>query len=516
VLTMDQVDACPGAGSLTPSPPIIWQISLPGPTPTQPDPQYHELVPVGDTTRGLTRPGVVRLRLPHTLPEFGVFTPASLDLAGTDDQPPIIANADQAKNVIYWLRAFRPLVNGLRPNLGSALWVGVNATEVVQATTASPEFLGTGTAQPDQRYRLINRQVVPGSLVVEVEEPDGWRPWTEVDGFQASHEWDRHFLVDAESGEVRFGNGVQGLVPQLGERIRATTYRYGGGTVGNVAAGAITQLVTATTVKSKNPLAARGGADSEAIADALTRIPGEFRRHDRAVCASDFQELALATPGADVGRAEVLPLFFPPKPDLDPAAGVVSVVVWPREDRRHPNAPLPDRSLLNAVCKYLDARRLVTTELYVIPPTYKQIAVGIGLSAKDGYGIEAVRRWVELAVRQFLAPLPPYGPTGTGWPLGRRVRAAEIEAAALQVEGVEFLEGVTLASRDSDTSPWVPIDTCPTAAVPVPSIELKKWQVVELASLTVVQGPPLAAGDVPVPPPMTQPPVPVPTIQEEC
>ena len=104
----------------------------------------------------------------------------------------------------------------------------------------------------------------------------------------------------------------------------------------------------------------------------------------------------------------MLPLFHPRNPGIQ-AAGVVSVVVWPKEDRKRPDAPMPDRTMLATVCKYLDMRRLVTTELYVIPPTYRKIALSIGLQEKDGYGIEAVRRWVELAVRQFLAPLPPYG-----------------------------------------------------------------------------------------------------------
>ena len=37
---------------------------------------------------------------------------------------------------------------------------------------------------------------------------------------------------------------------------------------------------------------------------------------------------------------------------------------------------------------------------------------------------EAVRRWVELILRRYLAPLPPYGPEGLGWPLGRRANPA--------------------------------------------------------------------------------------------
>ena len=139
-----------------------------------------------------------------------------------------------------------------------------------------------------------------------------------------------------------------------------------------------------------------------------------------------------------------MPRFYPPTRTTE-RAGVVSVVVWPKDDPRHPNAPLPDRNLLSDVCAYLDLRRLVTTELYVIPPAYHKVAVSVGVHVKPGFGVEAVRQWVELVLRQYLAPLPPYGPFGQGWPLGRRVHGPELEAAALQVEGVEFLEGLNVA-----------------------------------------------------------------------
>ena len=121
---------------------------------------------------------------------------------------------------------------------------------------------------------------------------------------------------------------------------------------------------------------------------------------------------------------------------------------------RIPRRRCRGRSTLAAVCAWLDARRLVTTELYVIPPTYRKVAVAVGLHVKAGYGVDAVRRWVELVLRQYLAPLPPYGPAGDGWPLGRRVHGPELEAAALQVEGVEWLEGLVVAGTDDDGVTW--------------------------------------------------------------
>jgi predicted phage baseplate assembly protein len=495
VPTMNQVAPCTG-GSGTPAPAVEWEISsgqmLNG------VPRYARLTVAGDSTRGLTQQGVVRLKLPQEKAAFGPFVVADEDLAGTGDLPPSLDDETAAK-VLFWLRAYR--VDGTRP--GAVQLMLVNATEVSQTRKALPEFLGTGTAQPAQRYRLVHRQVMEGSLVVEVEEnPGQWSRWEAVDTFDASAPDDRHYIVDLEAGEVRFGTGLKGLAPQIGQRIRATEYRYGGGAAGNVGPKAISKLVTAEAVKCANPLPARFGADAESLAAGLERIPGELRRHDRAVTRDDFSELARATPGAAVGRAESLPRFFPALPQLE-AAGVVSVVVWPAADPLRPNAPLPDRDLLRAVCEYLDQRRLVTTELYVIPPTYRKVAVSVGLGVKPGYGAEAVRRWVEQIIRQYLAPLPPFGPAGAGYPLGRRVYGPELEAVALQVEGVEFIETLQVAGWNGAN--WVP-----------GTVELNKWEVPELTEITVVEGTPPPVGTALKPAPPVGAPVPVPVLRDQC
>ncbi|HEX3131865.1 MAG TPA: putative baseplate assembly protein [Thermoanaerobaculia bacterium] len=493
-----EVDACPGEGAADPQGAVEWQIST-GRMDADGNPVYLPLRLGGDTTRGLRQEGVVRLRLPRRTDDMGVFPLGDPDLAGTGDLPPQLDD-DTAARVAFWVRAFHH--DGVR--FGKVLWVGANAVEVEQARKARTELLGLGTAQPDQRLRLVHRPVLASSLVLEVEGPEGWTSWREVDGFHACGPTDRCWVLDPEAGEVRFGNGLQGYPPQIGQRIRAVGYRYGGGAEGNVAAKGISKLATFASVKAANPLPAWGGADAEPIAEALARIPGELRRRDRAVTAGDFRELALMTPGAGVGRAECLPVFHPHTRNPR-AAGVVSVVIWPREDSRHPTAPRPDRTLLRAVCRWLDSRRLVTTELYVIPPTYRKVAVAVGLRAKPGYGVEAVRHWVDQVIRQYLAPLPPYGPAGEGWPLGRRVHGPELEAAALQVEGVEFLEGLSVAGWDEAAGAWVP-----------GTVELELDEVPELTEITVVEGPPAAPGEAlgPVPPEKT--PVPIPVLREEC
>jgi hypothetical protein len=504
---IDAVDPCPGTGFRRFAPQLDWQISTPRPL-RQDRPVYASLRVEGDSTRGLLQGGVIRLRLPATKEDIGL-PPGVEDLAGAGDYPPQWVD-DRAETLVCWLRAFRR--DGSR--LGKFRVVALNAVESENARVAEPEFLGLGDGQPSQVFALARQPVLPDDerhqLIVEVEEggPNGpggnWVRYTRVDDFFGSGRESRHVMMDPESALVRFGDGLRGRMPQFGERVRARGYRYGGGVAANVGAKAITKI-DVERVKVSNPLPAIGGADAESVEDALLRIPGELRRRDRAVTASDFQELAKMTPGVTVGRAECLPRFHPPS-KVTEAAGVVSVVIWPDADPRHPNAPLPDALLLRAVCEWLDTRRLVTTELYVIPPTYRQIAVSVAVKVKDGYGIEAVRRWVELVLRQYLAPLPPYGPAGQGWPLGRRVYGPELEAAALQVEGVEYLEGLEVGRWDAGAGKWLP-----------GTVDLKIWEVPELAAITVVGGlplPPLGEGVEPTGPDGV--PLPIPVLREVC
>src|SRR5712691_4953908 len=178
---------------------VLWQVS----TGQQRDrtPVYQRVAVAGDTTNGLTQQGVVQLQLPREPAELGNFDVPDPDRRGTADFPPELE--DDRLQVLFWIRAARRDA----ASIGKVLWVGANAVEAEQSVTAVPEFLGTGTAEADQRSRLVNKPVLVGTLELEVEEQGEWKRWTEVDSFVAASESDRVFTLDPEAGEVRFGNG---------------------------------------------------------------------------------------------------------------------------------------------------------------------------------------------------------------------------------------------------------------------------------------------------------------------
>jgi predicted phage baseplate assembly protein len=170
----------------------------------------------------------------------------------------------------------------------------VNTTWATQATTLQDEILASSTGEPDQVFRTTQAPVLAGQRL-DVREPkvppegeqaalkavegddaiairrdeagraeDIWVRWHAVADFYGSAPRDRHYVIDALSGAIRFGDGRHGLVPPAGRsNIRMALYRTGGGARGNRAAETIAQLKTTVPYVEGvlNSEAARGGAD---------------------------------------------------------------------------------------------------------------------------------------------------------------------------------------------------------------------------------------------------------------
>ncbi|HXN58529.1 MAG TPA: putative baseplate assembly protein, partial [Candidatus Angelobacter sp.] len=192
-----------------------------------------------------------------------------------------------------------PTIKGL-----SAFTIGGTA-EAVNAELVENELLGVSEGVPGQRYSLKRRPVVPGgsSAVLEVSDIEGWQEWKQVQDFVESKPDDRHFVLDAVTGEVALGPGVRepdgalryyGAAPPKGARLRIRSYLIGGGRRGNVARNSISVLKSSIPYISKvqNRRAAEGGVDGEDIENAKVRGPIVLRTRDRAVTMEDYEHLA--------------------------------------------------------------------------------------------------------------------------------------------------------------------------------------------------------------------------------
>ena len=333
------------------------------------------------------------------------------------------------------------------------------------------------------------------------------------------------FTVNPESGEIRFGDGLRGKRPPAGASLRAS-YDYGVGAAGNVGPGSINSspaLPAGITVT--NPLRTWKGAEAEPVSEGEKHIARRLQHRDRLVSAADFETITLRTPGVDIGRVDVIPAF---NPELAPsvpgdAPGSVTLLVIPRHDPRQPDAPMPDRLFLDTICRYLDTRRLVTTEVFLRGPVYKAIWVSAGIDVVAGAAVAEVREAVKRALLQFLAPVnparagaledratllntPQYADARKGWPLLKAVIDRELLAVASRVEGVQLVNEVKIAEG---------------ARPPAPHIVMTGLELPRVAGISVVVGDPLSLDQIRgqgVGPESstTRRIVPVPVVPEEC
>jgi Baseplate J-like protein len=490
------------------------------------------------TVNVLDQPGVVQLTLP-TADGLGLWEDLDPLELGAGDLPPALDDPSVAARVITWLR-----IQAGTGGQAKLLWAGINAATVSQRASVAGEVLPSGTGMPDQSARLANTPVLPDTVVLRVGDPPV--TWTLIDDLltagaevpvpdlrlapgapQPAPAPSTVFTVDAATGIVTFGDGVHGARPPADAPIRAD-YAYGQGPAGNVGAAAITTgPVLPAGVNVSNPVRTWGGAAADTVQDAERQISRYLQHRDRLVCAADFESIVRRTPGVDVGRVDVIPAFSPElaASSAGQAAGAVTLMLIPRVDALHPGAPQPDQPFLDAVCSYIDSRRLVTTEVFLRGPTYVAIWLSVGFDPVAGQSVATVRDAIKSALELFLAPLgtatgpddAPSAPADAsfphsdiGWPRLKPVVPLELLAVASRVPGVDLVRPVLLAAGDgaaSDSSP----------------VTISGLQLPYLAGISVQSGDPLpldqvrglapSSGGSPGPPSTV---VPVPVVPDSC
>jgi hypothetical protein len=426
----------------------------------------------------LTGTGVVKVQLPGVEGLQAWSFPDPME-EGTGDFPPRLEDQQVAERLVTWIRFRLPASKPNAPDGTTSArltWVGIHATRIVQAVSVFNEYLGTGTGEPEQAVTLANTPVIADSVTLTVQDVNGVdEPWLKTDDLLSAREGDQVFTLDPEAGLISFGDGLHGTRPQAGERILAS-YRYGGGLQGNVGIGAVKSsrdLRLQGGYKIENPVPTSGGDVGETVADAERNIPLFLAHRDRLVTQQDFQTVTLRTPGVDVGRVEVLPLFRPGLPAQDPADGVVTVMVIPQSDPLNPLWPTPDRSFLQRVCDYLDSRRLVTTEIYVRGPEYVAVYVSVGIQVQGGFFADVVRQEVQDRLKGYLSSLPPGGPDGKGWPLKKKLIQKDLEAVITRVPGVDFVDSIQMGVE---------------SMTDVPDYNLSGLTLPRLAGISVIEG----------------------------
>jgi len=480
-----------------------------------------------DQTRCLTISGSVRLTPDATVASVIGAVPSPLHWircrlaeGRPDAAPALTAITEQAVTATQVLRLQRtfPIAPGTMPDPGAEPVPGITAhlrlgldpagrittlavaddpalpraavldyraatADAAGALTVELVLLGSGSGRPEQRLRLPEAPVANGRARVWLVPASGAaaRRVRLVANLDAAGPQDDHAVLDAQTGELRFGDGLHGRVPPVGVAILAA-YETTLAARGNIAAGAD----WAGAVPARNPLPARGGSDAEDLGPPTLRASAALWAHERLlelpapgsatldglprdvvlgrpapprlVTGADAERLAFATPGAHVERARAWAGVDGWHPVLS-APGTLTVVVLPALPVGRPE---PSAGLIAAVECFLDAHRTLGTRVRVVGPEYLAVELSVRVAPLPALGSATVRAAVDARLRAFLHPLHG-GADGNGWPFGRDIARSELLAVAESASGVDHVDALVLHGCGRDRCDVLPI---PPASLP--------------------------------------------------
>jgi hypothetical protein len=154
----------------------------------------------------------------------------------------------------------------------------------------------------------------------------------------------------------------------------AATYRIGNGSTGNVGAESITRAAGAGAkagiTKIFNPMPARGGEDPETIESIRLHAPHAFRKQERAVTASDYEEVLKRHPGIQKAAAEKrwTGSWYTMFVAIDRKGGMDV-----------------DKEFEAEIVGFLEKYRLAGYDVEIQSPIYVPLKITIEVCLKDGY-----------------------------------------------------------------------------------------------------------------------------------
>jgi hypothetical protein len=447
------------------NPQLIWEYF---------SPLGWQILGVNDQTKAFSQRGLIQFIAPSD------FTPSTI-----------------FNQALYWLRVRWQGGNfSIQPHLKQIL---TNTNWAVQATTIQEEILGSSNYEAHQTFTAryspiligekleIRENKIPEKLdsdkltvirdeLGEIEEI--WVTWQEVPDFYSSTESDRHYLLDRQTGKIRFGDGQAGMIPPRGSNnIRLSFYRVGGGEQGNLVSQSVNQLKTTVPYIDRvvNLEAAAGGADQEKLDRLKERVPQKLRHRNRAVTLQDIEDLAyeastdvarvkLITPDLMIQQFSALNGDFwlePTKPEIkfddylqskrtqitkpdefknmiqsiNNNSGKVKLIVLPNSKERQPN---PSLALLEKVESYIRSRCEAMLDLTVTVPQWQEIIVTATITPTTYQGLDRLRETINQRLESFLHPLT--GGSGDGWRFGRYPQKSDFYALIQSISGVDHVD----------------------------------------------------------------------------
>lgn len=283
------------------------------------------------------------------------------------------------------------------------------------APDISGELVAVSTGQPEQVYRLLENQIVEGSVEVWVQNGVVFEQWQQVPHLIDYGPNDPVFSVVSDANEfvyITFGDGVSGTIPFLSSVIKAR-YKVGGGSSGNLSTNLVDEIryvpgitseselaTLASTLEVTNITPGVGGQAPEDNASIKRNASRALTALNRAVTLNDYAALALQVPGVGKSRAVAdiwtsVTLYIAPQRNLDsvdqfpgysgnPEEGGVLLAEWD--------------TIQEATQEFLSNKLQVGVTVTVSPPTYTPASVDIFYKKLPQYTEQAIETAITQAV----------------------------------------------------------------------------------------------------------------------
>lgn len=251
--------------------------------------------------------------------------------------------------------------------------------------------LGNSTGLADQFYPL-EEDVADGSVTVKV----GLVTYIAQETFAFSLPADTHFVAGLQEDtkmQIRFSDGVNGIIPPGGSAIVASYYVTLGAN-GNVGAGKINTVLSTISVPGSeiisvaNALSSSGGASFEDLPKLQKRMPLSIRTKYRAVTKQDFIDLAELVGGVERAGCEF---------DCDVSV-FVNIYIVPE------GGGIASGGLLTDVFNYISDRKIINARILVESAGIVQFIITANVTALPGFSNAAVKSDVENAILAFFTP----------------------------------------------------------------------------------------------------------------
>ena len=357
-----------------------------------------------------------------------------------------------------WLRLSRsqarpgpaPVVSAILPNVAPAL----------QCRREPEQRFDTGVYEAGKTLRLLASPVqdcdvwvdemealtaagaeelaraMPGRVRLEREEHllrRCWVRWTETADLALAGSEDRVYTLDPYLGVIRFGDGRQGRVPPAGDHNILVRYASGGGTRGNVPAGAVQSLLEGlpriSQVTNLTPMS--GGTGRLTMDEIERRGSRHLRTRGRAAGSRDYEDLVRQA----FPQVQHVRCFSGRDPEGRPRAGHVTVVL-----AGYSQAGEGDEALCQQVYEYLSGRcsccLVAEGRLHVCPATILTVNTRITVELERP---ELAADTQQDIVRRLRALT---GETWHGRPIGAQIRMDELWSTVRETPNVRRVLGV--------------------------------------------------------------------------